>query len=105
MLSRLLARSDARFLSNALSPEQRIAALARLKEQRVFISWVGIFVVLMFAIVSIPTVPQSGGSSVHLAFLAALMFVIRQSLDTQIRILELLQHDRLSTPDASKPQA
>jgi hypothetical protein len=101
MLSRVLARSDERFLSTALSTTQRRAYLARLKASRVWVAWGAAFIGLAFMVIILLSRGAQPPATLVLCFLLTLM--IQGQITSQIHILELLERGHLQAPGEATP--
>jgi hypothetical protein len=101
MLSRVLARSDERFLSTALSAKERQAALARLKASRLWAARGGIFIGLCFLIHIFLGRTAELPATLVLGFV--IFLVIQGQLTSQIHILELLERGHLQAQGESTP--
>jgi hypothetical protein len=101
MLSRVLARSDERFLSIALSATQRQAHLARLKASRVWVAWSTAFITLGFVVVILLSRGAQPPAILVLCFLLTLM--IQGQITSQIHILELLDRGHLQAAGEATP--
>lgn len=107
MISRSLSRYDEQFIRNALSAQERPAALVKLRRQRWFNACAGLTVVLFLGLIGIMELVQGRLSQppLVLVFVLALLMINQVEFSSQVRLLEILQRLQLTGTTASTQDA
>jgi hypothetical protein len=104
MISRSWRRADNRFLRSASSPQERVAALAKLRSRRTMLASCGLLLLLTFSL-SFLVDHFWHRHSIDSTFpvLFCLVMILLQDVNNQIRLLEVLQRHQLQTPSPDAP--
>jgi len=105
MISRLLARSDERFLHTALSERERTATLADLRRRRSWLTGISFFVLICLAVDAAASLLSHQRVSASGFFVLIILLLMQQEFTSQIRLLEILQHTQADASSNSNPSA